>query len=516
MVLNLGQDFHFSPFFHLLSYKLAGRKEFMAFIEYFLIVFSFLVLVSIAIAKFSDNLGLPSLVLFIAIGMLAGSEGVLGIPFDNAETAQSIGLVALVFILFSGGLETKWSAVKDVAKEAVIISTIGVLVTALLVGLFLKFVFGFNFQQGLLLGAVVSSTDAAAVFSVLRTRSLSLKGKVNSLLELESGSNDPMAVFLTLGLIELINFPKTGIINIALTFLLQMGLGGLFGYFFGKLMALILNKLKLRHDGIYPVFSLAYACFIYGFTALLGGSGFLAVYIAGITAGTENFIQKKSLLRFFDGLAWLSQIVMFLALGLLVFPSRLLGVFTIGMGLSLFLMFIARPAAVFLSLSFSPFKWNEKAFISWVGLKGAVPIILATFPLLAHIPNADLIFSIVFFVVLSSVMVQGWSLSPVAKFLRVDKPLPKKKNYPIEYEPVEGTDTELIDLFVPFNADVAGKTIVELGLPKDCLITMINRDENFLVPSGGSVLEEGDIVLILVNKDNLAKIKSIFAKEKGK
>lgn len=486
----------------------------MVFIEYFLIVFSFLVLISIAIAKFSENVGLPYLILFIGIGMLAGSEGLFGIPFDDLGIAQSIGIVALVFILFSGGLETHWSSVKGVLKEAVALSTLGVLVTAVTVGLFLNIAFHFDLLQGLLLGAIISCTDAAAVFSTLRSRNLSLKGKINSLLELESGSNDPMAVFLTLGLIQLINIPETGYLKIILSFFVQMGLGGILGFAFAKIMVVVINNLKLRHDGIYPVFSLAYACFIYGFTALLGGSGFLAVYIAGIVVGNESFVQKKSMVRFFDGLAWLSQICMFLTLGLLVYPSRLLSVFAIGMAVSLFLIFIARPISVFLSLSFSEFKWNEKAFLSWVGLRGAVPIILATFPLIAKIPNADLIFSIVFFIVLTSIIIQGWSLSPAAKFFKVDAPLPKKKNYPIEFAPVEGTNTELVDLFVPRNADVAGKTIVELGLPKDCLIAMINRDENFLVPSGGTVLEEGDIILILINKNNLAQIKEIFSKEK--
>jgi len=488
----------------------------MVFIEYFLIVFSFLILLSIAIAKFSDNLGLPVLVLFIGIGMAAGSEGLFGIPFDNPEIAQSIGIVALIFILFSGGLETKWITAKEVFKESLSLATAGVLLTTFIIGLFLHFVFHFDIMFGMLLGAVVSSTDAAAVFAVLRSQSLSLKGRINSILELESGSNDPMAVFLTLGLIQLINRPETGYLSLVLTFFMQMGLGTVFGLVFGKMMIVIMNNLKLRHDGIYPVFSLAYACFIYGFTALLGGSGFLAVYIAGIRVGQESFVQKKSMVRFFDGLAWLSQICMFLTLGLLVFPSKLLNVFTLGMSISLFLVFIARPVSVFVSLLFSKFKWNEKAFISWVGLKGAVPIILATFPLLARIPNADLLFSVVFFIVLTSVLIQGWSISPVARFLNVGSPMVKKKNYPIEFEPVEGTNTELIDLFVPFNADVAGKTIVELGLPKDCLIAMINRDENFLVPSGGSVLEEGDIVLILVNKNNLKEIKEIFTKEKAK
>lgn len=486
----------------------------MVFIEYFLIVFPLLILLSIAIAKLSENLGLPYLVLFIGIGMLAGSEGLFGIPFDNPEIAQSIGIAALVFILFSGGLETHWNSAKEALKEAVSLSTFGVLSTALLIGLFMKFVFHFELMTGLLLGAVISSTDAAAVFSTLRSRNLSLKGKINSLLELESGSNDPMAVFLTIGLIQLITNPATGYVKILLSFLIQMGAGSILGYAFGKAMTVIINKLKLRAEGIYPVFSLAYACFIYGFTTLLGGSGFLAVYIAGIIVGSENFVQKKSMLRFFDGLAWLSQICMFLTLGLLVFPSRLLDVFTIGITLSLFLVFIARPVSVFLSLSFSKFSFNEKAFISWVGLRGAVPIILATFPLLAGVPHADTIFGIVFFIVITSLLLQGWTLTPAAKLFKVDSPAQRKKHYPIEFAPMQGVNTELIDLFVPFNADVAGKTIVEIGLPKDCLITMINRDENFLVPSGGSILEEGDIVLILVNKDNLAQIKEVFSKEK--
>jgi cell volume regulation protein A len=367
---------------------------------------------------------------------------------------------------------------------------------------------------GLLLGAVVSSTDAAAVFAVLRSKNVSLRGQLKPLLELESGSNDPMAVFLTVGLIQLVTTPQTSLGSIVLLFVFQMGLGAAFGLGSGRAMVLILNRLRLSYEGIYPVFSLAFAALIYGATAAAGGSGFLAVYVAGLVAGNSEFVQKKSLLRFFDGLAWLSQITMFLTLGLLVFPSHIVPVVGAGLLLSAFLMFVARPASVFVSLVFTTMHWREKAMVSWVGLRGAVPIILATFPLLAGLPDAELIFNVVFFIVLTSALLQGWSIPAAARLLKLDAPLEQKRRYPIEFAPVEGVDTELVDLIVPYNSAAAGKSIIELGMPQDSLIVLISRNDNFIVPSGGTVLQEGDTILVLVNKNNLSEVRAILAKQK--
>lgn len=484
--------------------------------EYLLLIGSSLILLSIAIAKFSDNLGVPTLLLFLGIGMLAGSDGPGGLYFDDARLSQSIGIIALIFILFAGGLDTKWNDVRPVVKEASILATLGVFVTAIAVALIAVYVYRLSFLHGLLLGAIVSSTDAAAVFSVLRSKNVSLKGNLKPLLELESGSNDPMAVFLTVGTLQLLTMPDTTIGDIFLLFIYQMGIGALFGFGFAKGMVWILNRLKFPYEGIYPVFAIAYAGLIYAATALVHGSGFLAVYIAGLIIGNSDIIQKKSLLRFFDGLSWLGQIAMFLTLGLLAFPHQLLPIVGSGLVISLFLIFVARPVGVFLSLAASQYTLKEKIFISWVGLRGSVPIILATFPLLAGVEYANLMFNVVFFIVLTSAVIQGWSIPVVARWLGVDAPLKKTMQYPIEFAPLANVDTQLVDLQVPFNSNIIGKSIIELGLPHDSLIVLINRDDNFIVPSGGTHIEEGDTLLVLVNKNNLPIIRAILSKRKEK
>ncbi|MGH7496121.1 MAG: potassium/proton antiporter [bacterium] len=481
-------------------------------IEYLLLIGSALILISIGIAKFSENLGVPVLLLFLAIGMLAGSEGPGGIYFDDAGMAQSLGIIALVFILFAGGLETNWRSVRPVLWQAISLATLGVLLTAFLVGLIAHLFFKFSLLEGLLLGAVISSTDAAAVFSVLRARNVSLRGGLQPLLELESGSNDPMAVFLTVSLIQLLTSTKSSFYEIGQLFILQMGLGALLGFGLGKLLAVLLNRLKFAYEGFYPVFALAFAAFVYSATALMGGSGFLAAYIAGVVAGNSDFVHKKSLLRFFDGLAWLSQIAMFLTLGLLVFPSRIVPIMSAGLVISAFLIVAARPLGVFISLALSKLDWREKTFISWVGLRGAVPIILATFPLLANLPKAELLFNLVFFIVLTSALSQGWSIPAVARLLKVEAPLARKRQYPIEFAPAAGMDTDLVEFIVPAHAEVAGKSLVELGMPRDSLIVLISQNEEFLVPSGGTVINEGDVILALVNKSNLPEVRAIFSK----
>lgn len=479
-------------------------------VEYVLLIGSLLIIVSIGIARLSENLGVPALLLFLGIGMLAGSEGPGGIYFDDAHLSQSVGVIALVFILFAGGLDTKWPEVKPVFRQATILATLGVFITAMTVGLFAFIVLKFSLLTGLLLGAVVSSTDAAAVFSVLRSKSISLRGQVKPLLELESGSNDPMAVLLTIGIIQIITNSETSLGSIALLFVVQMGLGIVFGLGFGKAMVFLLNRLKSYYEGVYPVFSLAFVTLAYGVTAAVGGSGFLAVYLMGLFAGNSEFVQKKSMLRFFDGLAWLSQITMFLTLGLLVFPSRIIPIIWAGLICSAFLMLVARPLSVFLSLLFERIGWRDKILVSWVGLRGSVPIVLATFPLLAGVADAEAIFNIVFFIVLTSALIQGWSIPVVARFLRLDAPIQQMRQYPIEYAPMPGVDTQLLEFIIPYSSAIAGKQIVELGLPPDSLIVLVNRDENFFVPSGGTILEGGDVVLVLLNQNNLPEVRDIL------
>ncbi len=483
-------------------------------IEYLLLLWSVLILLSIAIAKVSDNLGVPTLLLFIGVGMLAGSEGPGGIHFNDPQLAQSIGIISLVFILFAGGLDTSWHSVRPIFWHGLGLSTVGVFLTAVSVAVFASRVLAFSFPAALLLGAIISSTDAAAVLSVLRSRKVSLRGNLKPLLELESGSNDPMAVFLTVGLIQVLTSAEKSVLDMLILFLFQMGIGAVAGFSLGKLMVLILNHLRFTYEGIYPVFALAFASLVYGATSLAGGSGFLAVYIAGLVVGNSDIVHKKSLLRFFDGLAWLSQIAMFLTLGLLVFPSRLVPVLWVGLLLSAFLMFVARPFSVYFSLMFSKFPMREKTLVSWVGIRGAVPIILATFPLLAKLPDAELMFNLVFFIVLTSALLQGWSVPVVARWLGVDAPFEEKKAYPIEFTPPKGVDTELVDLIVPYDSHVVGKSIVELGMPDDSLVVLLSRNDDFIVPSGGTTLEAGDTLLVLVNKRNLPEIREILSKPK--
>lgn len=479
-------------------------------VESLLLIGSVLILVSIALAKLSDNLGVPTLLLFLGIGMLAGSEGPGGIYFNDAHLARSIGTIALVYILFAGGLDTRWNEVKRVFWQAMSLSTLGVLVTAFTVGVLVSLAFNVSLLTGLLLGAVVSSTDAAAVFAVLRSKNVSLRGTLRPLLEFESGSNDPVAVFLTIGIIEFATSTDTTVASLAVQLVVQMTLGAALGLALGKSMVFLVNRLKLSYEGLYSVFVLACAALVYGAASFAGGSGFLAVYVAGLVAGKEDFVQKRSLLRFFDGLAWLSQIAMFLTLGLLVFPSHIVPVIGIGLLTSVFLMFAARPLSVFIATAFSGLSWRERTFVSWVGLRGAVPIVLATFPLLAGLPDAELIFNVVFFIVLTSALLQGWSIPDIARLLRVDAPLEQKRRYPIEFAPVEGVDTELVDLIVPYRSAAAGKSIIELEMPHDSLIVLISRDDDFIVPSGGTVVQESDTVLVLVNKTNLPVVRAIF------
>lgn len=479
-----------------------------------LISAALLLLLGVAASKASERLGVPALLLFLALGMAAGSEGPGGIYFDDPWLAQFLGVIALIAILFSGGLDTHWPSVRPVLWPALALSTVGVLLTAVAVGAFASYVVGFSLLDGLLLGAIVSSTDAAAVFAVLRARAVSLKGNLQPLLELESGSNDPMAVFLTTALLLLLVQPTASILDLGPMFVQQMLLGGAIGYGMGYLTMGIVNRIRLEYGGLYPVLTLSLVLATYGGTTALGGNGFLAVYVAGIVMGNANFIHKRSVEQFHDGLAWLMQIAMFLALGLLVYPSRLLPVAGTALLTALFLVFVARPLAVFVTLAPSRLRSREKAMVAWVGLRGAVPIILATFPLLARTPGATLIFDVVFFTVLISVLVQGPSIVPVAKLLRVHAPRRQRPHHPIMLDTAEGVDTDLLELIVPPNADVIGKPLVAIPFPRGSLATLIGRDEAFIVPSGDTVLHEGDVVLVLSTKDAAPQVSAVLSQQR--
>lgn len=468
-------------------------------IENILLWVAILIFVSVVSSKLSDKFGIPILLLFLAIGMLAGSEGIGGIYFDDARLAKSVGVVALIFIIFSGGFDTNWKDARSVILPGAILSTAGVLMTAIITGFFAVYILKFSLLEGMLLGSIVSSTDAAAVFSVLRSKRISLKLPLKPLLEFESGSNDPMAIFLTVGFISILTVKNMGIAALIPRFVLDMSVGAFIGYFMAKFIVFFINRLKLGYEGLYPVIMISLVLLTYVIAVFLKGNGILAVYIAGLMLGKAEFPNKKMIMRFHDGLAWLAQIVMFITLGLLVFPSHIVPLIGAGFLITFLLMVVARPVSVLLCLL--PFNINirKKVMVAWVGLRGSVPIILATFPFMAGIPQADTIFNIVFFVVITSVFIQGTSIPVLSRILKLDVPLAKKTNYPIEFEKTAALDAEMIDVIVPFDSEVVGKRICDLDIPEKCLIVLVCRAGNFAIPSGDMVIESGDVLLVLAN-----------------
>jgi len=472
-------------------------------IENIILIGSVLLLISIIAGKTSYRFGIPTLLLFLTIGMLAGSDGIGGIYFDNPQIAQFIGVVSLNFILFSGGLDTSWQSVKPVLKEGIALSTLGVLLTAIGLGYFVYLITDFSLYESLLLGAIVSSTDAAAVFSILRGRNLALKKNLRPTLELESGSNDPMAYVLTIAFLSLVQEPEQSIFSIIPLLFLQMSIGGVAGFLFGKLSKIVINKIKLDYEGLYPVLTIALMFITFSATDAIGGNGFLAIYICSVYLGNQNLIHKKTIMRMFDGLAWLMQIILFLTLGLLVFPSQIIPFIGVGLLISIFLILVARPLAVFIALI--PFKMRLKRrfYISWVGLRGAVPIVFATYPLLAGIDKSHAIFNIVFFVSISSVLVQGTTLSIVAKWLNVGLPEKAKPLSPTDQLMVEHPKTLMKEIVVEENSTAIGLKIVDLKFPKNAIIAMIEREGNYLTPNGSTELMARDKLVVLTDKKDV-------------
>ena len=482
----------------------------MTALSVYLLIAALIVLISVYSSKLALNYGFPALLIFLGIGMIAGSDGLNIIHFEDYHLAQSLGIIALIYILFSGGLDTKWKKVKPIVIPGILLSTLGVLVSAIIVGVFTSFILGVTIVEGLLLGAIVSSTDAAAVFSVLRSRAIGFKYRLRELIELESGTNDPMAIFLTIGLIQYIMLPDMTWFSFIILFVQQMSIGFIAGLLLGKGVTWIINHANLGYDGLYPVMALTFVPLIYSVTDLLGGSGFLAVYLAGLVMGNSIFVHQRSLMNFFDGIGWLMQICMFLVLGLLVFPTDIILIAGNGLVIALVLILLGRPASVFLATAFSGINNRSRHMVSWVGLRGAVPIILATFPLVAGYAHAELFFSIVFFIVVTSVVIQGTTIPLSARWLHVESPIKEKTRYPIELEPSADTKAALKEVEIRETDYALGKQILELGLADNVLITLINREGKFIVPHGNTVLQLHDKLLILSDKKDVDEIRQLL------
>jgi len=456
-----------------------------------------LLLAGVLLSKTSSRLGVPSLLLFLLLGMLAGSDGLGGIAFENFELAQRYGIIALAFILFSGGAGTAWRDIRPVLAPGLTLATCGVLLSALTLGSLAALILGLGLLEGMLLGSIIASTDAAAVFSLLRSRGVAISPRLRSLLELESGSNDPAAVFLTVGLITLIQLPDSSVFGLVQLFAIQMGVGLVAGWLLAFGAVRLINRLQLEYEGLYPALTIAFVLLTYEGTAWLGGSGFVAAYVAGLTFANTEFLHKRSLLRFHDALAWLMQISMFVLMGLLVFPSNLPPVAGPAVLIAAALMLVARPLAVFLTLAPFRVSMREIAFIAWVGLRGATPIILATFPVVAGISNAHMLFDVVFFVVLLSVLAQGTTIPAVARRLGLAVTGATGNRYSFDAI-ISGDDGHgLRELLIAGDAPAVGRSIVTLGMPAGVLVVLLYRDGHVVVPQGGTVLQAGDRVLLL-------------------
>lgn len=478
-------------------------------VENIILIGSILLIASVLAKKISVRLSVPALIIFLGVGMLAGTDGILGIHFENYGAAQFIGVVALNFILFNGGLSTSWKSVKPIIWQGAILSTLGVFLTAISLGTFIWWLSdfyidgGLNIFEALLLGAIVSSTDAAAVFSILRAKGLSLKHHIKPTLELESGSNDPMAYFLTIALIGFVQNPDQSLWTIIPFFFQQIGVGVICGLGFAWLAKKLINVLNLGFGGIYPVLTIGVMFFVFSGTEAIGGNGFLAVYLAGLYLGNQDLVNKRTITSMFDGLAWLMQIVLFITLGLLVNPSGLIPIAVFGLLISAFLIIAARPISVFLSLI--PFKMpiQKRVYISWVGLRGAVPIVFATYPLIAGLDHALVFFNVVFFVSLTSVLLQGSTIPIVAKWLGMSLPVEDKTKSPVDLLLSDGANSFLREIVVPEGNIAVGKQIMELGFPEKGIIAMISRDNVFITPKGTTVIKPNDMLIVLYEKDEI-------------
>lgn len=449
--------------------------------------------------KLSARVGLPVLVVFLFIGMAVGEDG-LGVQFDSFPLAHAIGTLALGVILYDGGLRTPLSSFRLVWKPAGILATFGVLVTSMLTGLAAAWVLELPLLDGLLLGSIVGSTDAAAVFALLRNAGVRVSDRVGAMLEVESGSNDPMAIFLTVGLIEVIRGDATFGPDLALLFVQQMGVGAIVGVAIGRFSVFAINRVNLGAAGLYPIFVAACGASAFGLAAVLGGSGFLAVYLAGIVIGNSRTVFQRGTLLFFDGIAWGGQIAMFVVLGLLSTPSELLPVAWQGLLISGVLIFVARPVVVLPVLLAFRFSWREALLVAWVGLKGAVPIILATFPLMLGIDSGSQMFNVVFFVVLVSASLQGWTTPWVARRLGLEQPPRPEPPVTLEISSLFDVDADIVEYVVTAGSPPCGKYVRDLQVPEGAVVAMIVRDKQLVPPRGSTRIQEGDYVFFLMHR----------------
>lgn len=469
---------------------------------------------SIFIGRLGNKFGVPTLLLFLVVGMIFGSDGV-GIEFYSAERAQAIGMLALSIILFSGGMETRYKQIKPVMRQGIVLSTLGVLITTVITGLFIWWVSGFSFVGlnlsiviSMLLAATMSSTDSASVFNLLRSQKVNLKHNLRPTLELESGSNDPMAYMLT---IALIGFTQSGGMNvwgIIGSFFLQFLVGGAIGWIMGELSSRLLPKLHISSSSLYSLLLLSLVFFTFSISDILKGNGYLSVYIAGLIIGNRPLNYKREVYTFFDGVTTLSQITMFLSLGLLVNPHEMWSVLPIALLIGFFMMFVARPLTIFLCMiPFRRMGWREKSFISWVGLKGAVPIIFATYPVVAGVEGSNIIFNVVFVITLLSLLLQGTTITPLARRLHLDEPLiDDKSDFGVELP--DDLNVNLSEIKLNEERLAKGNKLKDMNIPRGRLVIMIKRNKQFLVPDGTMELLPDDILLI-ISEDEQNKIQII-------
>ena len=476
-------------------------------VENMLLIGSVLLIISIVVGKTGYRFGVPALLLFLLVGMFFGSDG-LGLQFNNTHQAQAIGMVALSVILFSGGMDTKIADIKPIMSAGVVLSTAGVLLTALFTGLFIWIISGMSFTNisfplttSLLLAATMSSTDSASVFGILRSQKMNLKHNLRPMLELESGSNDPMAYMLTIVLIQIILSGSMSAGEIAGNLAVQFLVGGAGGYILGKLTVLFLNKINIDNQSLYAILLLGCVFFTFTITDRLHGNGYLAVYIAGMVVGNKKIVFRKEIATFMDGMSWLFQIIMFLTLGLLVNPHEMLNVALVAILVGVFLILIGRPLSVFLCLlPFRKINFKSKLFVSWVGLRGAVPIIFATYPVVAGVEGSNSIFNIVFFITIVSLVVQGTSISFFARLLHLSAPLPQTGNE-FGVELPEEIDSSLSDMTVTPEMIEQADTLKEMNLPQGTLVMIVKRGNEFLIPNGSLKLHVGDKLLLISEKE---------------